>query len=93
MSTVLRCYALFRSRGGPTFCCIYEGVLWAVAALDGSILGCVLGCVLRVLRAVVPRVNGRCCPALLALFLYCVMRECPTFLLYRHYAAVKCKMA
>ncbi len=40
---VLRCHALFCSRGGPTFYCIYVGVLWAVAAFDGPILGCVLG--------------------------------------------------
>lgn len=69
----LRCYALFCSCGGPTFCCIYEGVLGAAATFDGPIFSLVLGGVLRVFRAVVPRVNSRCLPTLLALF-FCVER-------------------
>ena len=46
--------ALFCRGGGPTFCCMYEGVLGAAAAFDGPILGCVSGGVLRVFRTVVP---------------------------------------
>ena len=67
--------------------------MWAAAAFDGPILGCVSGGVLKVIRAVVPGVNGRRCPALLGLFFVWSDARLPYFLFIKALCCCKSKMA